>query len=372
MRKIRPLPDYSIFVAALFLTGLGIMILFSSSAVSAANLTGDSYYFFKRQLFWTVPALILFGAGLFIPYRFWKRIIFLIMGGTFFLILLTYVPIFNIEAYGASRWIKMGPISFQPSELGKLCAILYLSSLLAHKPLSRWEMKNWLIALLPIAVLLLLVYKQPDLGTAMIIGAIALALMFLAGLSPRIIGFFLIFASFFVLITSWLTPYKQRRLAAFLNPWADPNDTGYHIIQSLLALGSGGLWGEGLGQGKQKLYYLPTQHSDFIFAVLGEELGLIGTLLVVALFLFIAYRGLIIAKKVEDPLAKFIASGIVVYIALQAFLNIGVVTASLPTTGVPLPFISAGGTSLLVTFFSLGILLNISMSVNQKKEVPPS
>ncbi len=243
----RILPDYSILIAALFLTGLGLLILFSSSAVSASNLTGDSYYFFKRQLLWILPALALFGMGLLVPYSFWKKIIFLLMGVTILLLLLTYFPSLGVEAFGASRWLKIGPFSFQPSEFAKLCTILYLSSLLAHKPLMTWKLPDVLRAILPILFVLLLIYKQPDLGTAIIIGAITMALFYLAGLNPRIIGIFLLFSTLFVLITSWLTPYKQRRLTAFLNPWADPQDTGYHIIQSLLALGSGGLWGEGLG-----------------------------------------------------------------------------------------------------------------------------
>ncbi len=366
----RILPDYAILIAALFLTGLGLLILFSSSAVSASNLTGDSYYFFKRQLLWIIPAMILFGIGLIVPYTFWRKIIFLLVGVTILSLLLTYIPALGVEAYGASRWLKIGPFSFQPSEFAKLCIILYLSSLLAHKPLADWKLPDILRTIIPILLVLLLIYRQPDLGTTIIIGAITMVLFYLAGLNPRIIGIFLLSTSLFILVTSWLTPYKQRRLTAFLNPWADPQDTGYHIIQSLLALGSGGLWGEGLGQGKQKLFYLPTQHSDFIFAVLGEELGFVGTFLVMALFLFIAYRGFLIATKVQDPLAKYIATGIALYISFQAFLNMGVVSASLPTTGVPLPFISAGGTSLLVTFLALGILLNISLAIQPRDSSP--
>lgn len=269
----RILPDYAILIAALFLTGLGLLILFSSSAVSASNLTGDSYYFFKRQLLWIVPALILFGIGLFVPYTFWKKIIFLLVGVTILFLLLTYIPALGVEAYGASRWLKIGPFSFQPSEFAKLCIILYLSGLLAHKPLTDWKLPDILRTVIPVLLVLLLIYRQPDLGTTIIIGAITMVLFYLAGLNPRIIGIFLLSTSLFILVTSWLTPYKQRRLTAFLNPWADPQDTGYHIIQSLLALGSGGLWGKAWARGSRNYFICPPSIPTLSLPYWGKSLG---------------------------------------------------------------------------------------------------
>ena len=278
------------------------------------------------------------------------------------LLICVLVPPFSHAAGGAKRWLQLGPLSFQVSELAKFTLIVYLADFLSRKPLSTLQnfWKGFLPPALMLGVFLGLILLQPDLGTVIAIGLVAVILFYLG--RARMVFLLASFLAALPALTLLLfrVPYRRRRILAFLDPWDDPQGIGFQIIQSFIALGSGGLHGLGLGQSRQKLFYLPEAHTDFIFSIIGEELGLIGTLAICFLFFVFLVLGIRIAVKALDLFGCLLASGIVSMICLQAIINIGVVTGSLPTKGLPLPFISFGGSSLLINLVSIGVLLNIA------------
>ncbi len=347
-----------VFILAVF----GFFMVLSASAPSAEFRLSDGLFFFKKQVAWGALGFVamFLGAGIATERLRAASKVMIVLSAAF--LAATYIPHIGISKLGAARWLRLGPMSFQPSEFAKLGMVMYLADVLARKPEGPWTFKDLRQTVFPVLGLLGLVVFQPDLGTTLILAGIAFAMFLCAGMPLTWLlgggGTGLAYAAYHALHT----PYQRDRFLAFVNPWAHPKDIGFQLIQSLLAIGSGGIFGTGWGQGKQKLFYLPIQHTDFIFAVVGEELGLIGTILVVALFVVLAQRGFSIAQRARSPHAKLLATGITAGIVFQAFLNIAVVTASVPTTGVPLPFLSFGGTSLLVTLFSVGLLLGVSRS----------
>ena len=358
--KKRP-PDFVLFLTVLMLLSVGLVMVFSASEYVTMVRYGDSFYFFKRQLLWALFGL----AGMIFTMNFdyfkLKRWIGPIVGLGFVLMIMVLLPGIGMEVNGSRRWINLGFMAFSPAELVKICLIMFVAfglSRNAHK------LESFTHGLLPYLIFMGiaagLILLQPDLGTAVVLCGTICIMFFAAGAKLTHLGGIAGMGLAAVAAAIILEPYRMSRFLAFLDPEKDPQGTGYHIIQSLYALGSGGLFGMGLGQSKQKFLYLPENHTDFIFAILGEELGFIGASLVVLLFIMFVWRGLKIAVTSPDPFGSLLAAGITSGIALQALINMGVVTGSMPVTGVPLPLISYGGTSLLFTLMGIGIVLNIS------------
>ncbi|GAB6181888.1 putative lipid II flippase FtsW [Desulfotomaculum defluvii] len=358
--KKRP-PDFLLFLTVLMLLSVGLVMVFSSSEYVTMVRYGDSFYFFKRQLLWALLGLIVMFFMMHFDYYRLKRWIGPIVCLGFLLLLAVLLPGIGQVVNGSRRWINLGFMAFSPAELVKICLIMFVAFGLSKRG---EKIKNFKDGLLPYLIVMgvaaLMILMQPDLGTTIVLCGTIFIMFFAAGAKLSHLGGLMGLGGLGVCAAIYLEPYRMQRFLAFLDPEKDPQGTGYHIIQSLYALGSGGLFGMGLGQSKQKFLYLPENHTDFIFAILGEELGFIGASLVVLLFIMFVWRGLKIAVTSPDPFGSLLAAGITSGIALQAFINMGVVTGSMPVTGVPLPFISYGGTSLLFTLMGIGIILNIS------------
>ncbi len=355
-------PDTWLFAAVGILVGIGLVMIYSASNVTAYAQHLDGAYYVKRQFLW----LIVGGAAAYGAYRMdyllLRRFGPYIFAATLLGLLLAYVPHIGLRINGAHRWIGVGPLSLQPSEFAKLGLVVFFAAWLSGREprIDVTKFAGGLIpACIPLALATMLVFAEPDVGTASLIAMTGLVMLFAGG--ARIVH--MAVASLAVLPAAVLeimhNPASRARIFAFINPWRDPQNTGFHIIQSLYALGSGGLTGVGLGASSEKFYYLPEQYTDFIFSVLGEELGLIGALAVVALFLLLAFRAVRIALAAREPFGFLLAVGCAGMIVLQAFVNIGVVTSSWPVTGVPLPFISFGGSSLVVDLVAVALILNV-------------
>jgi len=351
---------FTVFALLVF----GLVMIASAGVVYSEGRFGDQYYFFKRQLlFGILPGLLACYVCQKIDYHYWKKIsvplFFIALVG----LVLVFVPGMGNKLYGASRWLQLGPLpSFQPSEMAKLAIIIYLAAWLEGRGSHR--VRDFFEGFLPfigiMALIGFLIIKQPDMGTLGVI-VMSMLIMFFSSGSRLSHLFWMVVAgisSLFILIK--IEPYRLNRLLIFMNPDLDPRGIGYHINQALLAVGSGGILGLGLGHSRQKFYYLPEPVGDSIFAVIGEELGLIGALALVILFLTFALRGFKIAKNSLDDFGKLLGIGITSWIIFQAFINISAIIAIIPLTGVPLPFISYGGTSIVFLLAGVGILLNIS------------
>ena len=359
----KPKEEKAFLGAVIALLVFGLVMISSAGIIYSTTRFGDSYWFFKHQLvFGVLPGLAAMWLMARIDYRIWKKFavpIFMLM---IVLLLLVFVPGVGSRVYGASRWLQLGPFSFQPSEMAKLSVILYVSAWLSSRT-SR-QVADFLEGLVPflgiVGVVGLLVLKQPDTGTFGVIALSAFAIFFVAGARFSHIAGILAGGVALLGLLVAMEPYRLNRLLAFLNPAGDPQGIGYQVTQALLAVGSGGFWGNGLGHSRQKFNYLPEPVTDSIFAVISEELGFVGAFLLVGLFVFIAMRGLRIAKNAPDEFGRYVAVGVTAWIVLQAFVNIGANVALIPLTGIPLPFVSYGGTSLLFLLASVGILLSIS------------
>lgn len=356
--------DKWLFASVLLLVVTGVVMVFSASAVMAGERFGSPYYFLWRQLGWALAGLAAMAAIMRVDYRRWKRpaVVFTLLGVTTLLL----VAVFFVDrSHNTHRWIRLGSfMSLQPSELAKPALILFLAFFLETRIRSIDDWRHTLLpAALPPALFATLIVKQPDLGTALVCLAITAAVLYIAGMRLRYFAYALIPIVPAVCYLVFFVPWRWARMMAFLFPNRDPQGAGFHINQSLIAVGTGGLSGVGLMEGKQKLFYLPEPHTDFIFANISEELGLVGAVLVAGLFLMFAWRGLRTVLRSQDPFARLLAGGIVAMIIVQAFFNISVVLALLPTKGIPLPFISYGGSSLFVMLASIGVLLNISQQV---------
>jgi cell division protein FtsW len=355
--------DKWIFGVTLVLVVIGLLMVFSSSAVMAQERYGSAYNFVSRQAVWALGGLVAMTMLMRIDYRRFNRpqVVFPAIGVTIVLLLAVFAM---RNSHGAHRWIGIGGLSFQPSELAKPTLVLFLAWWLQSRMHAIEDVKGTILpAALPSLLFILLIVKEPDLGTALVCAAVTALMLYLAGMNFKYLGYAALAASPVLYFLLFRVKFRRDRLLAFINPEADPLGKGFHITQSLIAVGTGGLRGLGYMEGRQKLFYLPEPHTDYIFANIAEEVGLIGALIVVALFVVLGYRGIRAAIRSTDPFARLLAFGITTAILIQAFFNISVVLALVPTKGITLPFVSYGGTSLFITLASVGVLLNITREI---------
>ncbi|MCK5912291.1 MAG: putative lipid II flippase FtsW [Desulfuromusa sp.] len=360
--------DTTLLLLTVCLTCIGVVMVYSSSAIMAADKFHDGFYFLKRQLVYAVIGFVLMAVATYFNYKNWRKLAVISLLGSIALLAMLFIPGFGVRVGGAMRWLRLPGLTVQPAELVKLTLVLYLAhSLTRKKEKVRSLLKGYLPYMIVLGVLLLMLLKQPDLGSAMIIAGVALAMLIVAGVRWRYLLPTILMTLPVVYFLIMQVDYRRRRIMAFLDPWDDPFDTGFQIIQSLVAFGKGGILGQGLGIGEQKLFYLPEAHTDFIFSVIGEELGLVGVLVVAGLFLMLILCGIRIALQCQDPFGRNLAFGLSFLLGLEAFVNLSVCMGLLPTKGLALPFVSYGGTSLVVSLIAVGILLNISNSLESSK-----
>jgi len=352
--------DRVLFIVTLLLVFVGLVMVFSASAVMAKEKYHSGYFFLLRQMGWAIAGFIAMMIGMRIDYKRLKHpaVVFSMLGLTTVMLISVF---FLDRAHNTHRWIHFAGFSFQPSELAKPVLILFLAFFLENRTRSMDDLRNTLIpAVIPTAVFVGLIVFQPDLGTAIACAAITGCILFVAGLRMRYLGYAFLASLLPLYFLIFHVAYRRDRILAFLDPYSDPQGRGFHIIQSLIAVSTGGLTGVGLMEGKEKLFYLPEPHTDFIFSVLGEELGLVGCLLVVLLFATLLWRGIRTALHTQDIFGRFLAVGITSMVVVQAFINISVVLGLMPTKGIPLPLISYGGSSLFITLACVGVLLNVT------------
>ncbi|MCJ7807052.1 MAG: putative lipid II flippase FtsW [Clostridia bacterium] len=353
--------DRILLLVTLLLLAFGLLMVFSASFVIAAESKGDPYYFLKRQALWIAIGV----AGMFciscFPYHKLKRLSVIILLLNFIFLGLIYSGFGSDLGVEARRWLVFGPIVVQPAEFSKLALIIFTAAYMSSRKLNFKKLANGsLIPLVLAMIVFFMIQSQPDLSTALIVLIGSLLVIFLAGVPIyQVAGLSLSLMPFLIYFTI-KQDYRVQRLLTFIDPWAEPSGSGYQIIQSLYALGPGHIFGSGLGRSQQKLFYLPEPQNDFIFAVIGEELGFIGTVTVLLFYLIFFWRGFQIAMKAPDLFGSLLAAGITFIIAAQVLINVAVVTGSLPVTGINLPLISAGGSSVFFTLLGIGILLNIS------------
>ncbi|MDA8205218.1 MAG: putative lipid II flippase FtsW [Thermaerobacter sp.] len=353
--------DYLLLFCVLGLLAIGTIVVFSASAAIAYHTTGTPYYYLERQIMWAVLGLIVLAVASrynYWHYQKWALPVFVV---SMVLLGAVLVPHIGITINGSRRWLGVGPLQVQPSELAKIGMIFLFARLFT---LNQDRLSSFWRGIAPhlaiATIIFALILLEPDLGTTLAIAGTFFVMLFVAGAKKRHLGALFLSGLPALGVIIAIAPYRLQRIIAFTNPWKHPLGEGFHTIQSLLALGSGGVLGLGLGYSRQALGYLPESYTDFVFAVLGEELGLIGTLTVVLLFLMLAWRGYRIAMRAPDLFSSLLATGFTTMIAIQAAVNMGVVTATLPVTGITLPFISYGGSSLVLSLAGVGVLLNIS------------
>ncbi len=365
-RELHPfLNDAAILFPVLILAGLGLIMIHSASASISFSEYGTPFHYVQRQfVFCALGLLVMFGMSS-IPYRILSPLAYLILITAFIFLAAVKVPGIGIKAGGAWRWLNIGGFSFQPSEFAKLALIIFLAYSLNKK---QEQINEFFVGFFPhlfiLGVFAILILSQPDLGSVVIMGAITWSMMFISGvrilhltsLSPLLVPL--------IYFQIYQVPYRMERIFAFRNAWEDPLNTGYQITHSLKAFGSGGLFGKGIGLGMQKLYYLPEPHTDFILSIIGEELGLVGVITILGLYGIILIRGVQIAKNADTLFGTFMAAGLSIALGLQVSINTGVTMGLLPTKGLPLPFLSYGGTSLLISMTGMGILMNIGSYKN--------
>ncbi|HQO38861.1 MAG TPA: putative lipid II flippase FtsW [Spirochaetota bacterium] len=352
-------PDLLLFVAVFALAGIGIAMSYSASAVMAYRIYGDSFFFLKKQVLWFIISLGALLAVQNIDYRNYAKYTKLMLLLSLIFLVMVLVPGIGTGAKGSPRWLVFGPMRIQPSEFVKLAVVIYLVKIYSADA-SESHVMRLLIPMIVLTTIFILVMMQPDFGTAIDLLFVSVFIMFVSGfplLYMILLGVISV-PMFYLLI--YQVSYRWDRIISYLDPWHDRYGLGYHVIQSFTAFKKGGLIGTGLGFGTQKIARLPEPHTDFIFAVIAEETGLAGTVSIALLFCFVFWRGVQIALEAPDDFGRLLALGLSLLIIVQAFINMGVVTGSLPTTGIPLPFISYGGSSLLSSMIAAGILLNIS------------
>ncbi|MDW7673621.1 MAG: stage V sporulation protein E [Bacillota bacterium] len=368
MKKGKNSPDFIVFIVTLVLLSVGLIMVFSSSiTTSYLRHGGDALHYVKRQGMWAgIGLLAMFSVMKMDLHRVRKLTGPALIGG-YLLLVLVLIPGIGTEIKGSSRWLGVGPLSFQPSEVMKLIMVFFMAhSLSRHQHTIKLFLKGLMPHLVILGLTSGLILLQPDLGTTIAIAGTTYIMFIAGGVKGTHLGGLALLGLVAIAGAIAIAPYRMERFTTFLNPWADPTDAGFQIIQSLYAIGSGGFAGLGLTNSKQKYFYLPEQHTDFIFAIIGEELGFIGTTMILALFLIFAWRGIKIALTAPDGFYCLLAVGITSMIVLQAIINIGVVTGSMPVTGITLPFISHGGSSLVWTLIGVGLLLNISKYTTTK------
>ncbi len=346
-------PDWLLIFLVLGLTIFGVIMVGNASVLEAYRDFGDKFYYFRLQAIWAFLGFLIFFFLSFFDYHRWEKFAITLMIFSLFFLIIVLIPGVGLKVLGARRWLSFGPINFQPAELTKLSFIIYLATFLSNKR------KLWPFLII-LGILLGLIMLEPDLGTAVILASTSLVVYFVSGgslLSLFLIGVVGILSGIALV---FLSPYRRERLTTFLNPAHDPLGASYHIRQILIAIGSGGWFGVGLGQSRQKYEYLPAVTTDSIFAVIAEELGFVGAVAILLIFLILLWRGMKIAKEAPDDFGKLLAVGITSWIGFQALVNLSAMVALVPLTGVPLPFISYGGSSLVLTLAGMGILANIA------------
>lgn len=363
--------DRWLLLITFLLIGFGSLMIYSSTSVVTPSMDKKDvtqFFYFKKHLF-----TMLLGFGfMFAVYRLRpdtiKKIALPLIVFSFLLLILVFVPGVGVSAGGAKRWIRLWPSTFQPSELVKLSMVIFLAK---YMSMPHYRTDSFVSFIKPIAVMAvfqIIFLKQPDFGATISLGILTLAMLFLSGTRLKYLLFLTVFAV--PLIVKLIKePYRWKRVTSFLNPWDDPQGSGFQLVQSFIALGSGGIKGVGLGESKQKLFFLPETHTDFIFSLVGEEIGFIGATMVILLFLILFIKGISITNKAKDSFVYYLSFGLSIMIALQALINFFVVTGMIPTKGLPLPFISYGGSSLLVNMAAVGILLNLSKGEDERKFV---
>ena len=358
--------DSSVLIlVTLGLVAFGLVMVYSATSASAALANGDPAYYLKRQAIYAVLGIALMVAASRLDFRVLRRVAPVLVVTS--LGLLLAVLVIGQSVNGARRWLTFGPAVFQPSELAKIALAVWAASYLTRRRPPQSLPELWRPVGLLTAVVCGLLLVEPDLGTAIAIVAMLAAMLLVAGTPTRTLGAGLGIASAVGLVAIWFEPYRRARLFSFLNPWQDAQGAGFQTVQAMIGLGSGGIFGVGLGQSVQKANYLPEAHTDMIFAIIGEELGLVGAAAVIAAYCAFAYFGLKIALGCKDPFGKRLAAGLTVLVCGQAAINLAAVMGLAPLTGIPLPFVSYGGSSLVVALASVGILLNIAGDAGAKK-----
>ena len=364
--------DFILCITVILLLALGIIMVLSASAPSALSITGNSYFYVKKQLIFAIVGIFVMLFLSKVDYRFYKKYYWQIYFISWIILLLVLVPGLGYSVKGATRWIKIGGSQFQPSELTKIGLIIFFAGYLSDHKDELYDLKKGFIK--PICFLVppigILFFVQNHLSVSLVICIITIVMMFIAGCRLKhfavvgIVGISLIIGIFGFMQISGAGEgnFRLDRISTYFDPWADAQGTGYQTVQSLYAIGSGGMFGLGLGNSKQKYLYIPEPHNDFIFSILAEELGFSGCIIVIILFAIFIWRGILIAMRATDMYGTLVAVGITTLVAVQAIINIAVVTATVPTTGMSLPFFSYGGTALLLLLANVGILLNISRS----------
>jgi cell division protein FtsW len=361
--------DYLLLGISLTLVIVGVIMVYSASAHLAARRFNNSFYFAQKQMAFALLGLLVMSIFRFIPYQYYQRWVYWLLGGTFLLLILVLIPGLGFRMGGASRWFRLGGISLQPAEFSKLVVAIFLSYYLTkHRDRIKTLIQGLVVPGAIVILLVGLILLEPDLGMAISLLMITGILLFVGGTRVRHlllavlplipIGYFLI----------WKVPYRKMRVLSYLDPWKDPLGSGFHLKHSFLAFGSGGFTGQGLGGSQQKLFYLPEPHTDFIFSIVGEEFGFLGVVFLATLYLVLVIKCLRLALKVKDLFGLYLTVGISIMIGFQAFINILVVMGLLPTKGLTLPFISYGGSSLLLNLICIGILMNISAQQQGEKE----
>jgi cell division protein FtsW len=364
--------DQTLQLTAFSLVALGMAMIFTSSALMAQSQYNDAYFFVKRQGIYVLLGLAVLFLGRSINYHHYKRWVYHILLLSLVSLILVFVPGIGGKVRGAARWLRLGPMTLQPSEFAKLALVLFTAYSLARK---QEKIKYFAIGFLPhmlvASLFIALILKEPDFGTSVTVGALVFIMLFVGG--TRLTHIFLTLSAA-IPLGIWMVlrdPKKFARIMSFMDPWKHGQDVGYQLKQALLAIGSGGLWGLGPGQSRAKLFYLPDCHTDFILAIFSEELGFLGVLLVLALFTIVICRGIRLSLKAPDSFGSYLALGLTLMIGLPALINMGVVSGILPTKGLSLPFLSYGGSGLLVNLLAVGILLNISSQVKFPMGAPP-
>jgi cell division protein FtsW len=361
--------DHILMISALLLLGLGLVMVFSASGVLASDKYHDPAFFLKKQFIYAVLGIALMLFVRRIPYHNYNRLVYVILFVSLLLLVLVLIPGIGVRIRSASRWIRFGPLVIQPSEFAKLAIIIFLAYSMARK---QEKIRYFSIGFLPhivvAGIFILLIEKEPDFGTAMALAGITFVMLFVGG--TRLTHIFLAILSASPLVVYVIIKNKMRleRVVTFIDPWKYAQESGYQLVHSLYAIGSGGFWGLGIGKSREKLFYLPDSHTDFIFSILSEELGFIGVITVLSLFAILIIRGLIISIRARDIFGAYLAMGLTTLIGLQAAINMAVVSGLMPTKGLSLPFLSYGGSSLLVNMIAIGILLNISSCSKQPGE----
>lgn len=368
---VAPAQDLVLYACTLGLVAFGVVMVYSASAIYATQKFGAATYFLKRDLLWSGLGLVAMAMAARTDYRAYRRWSYPLLIAT--VVMLGAVLVFGVRINGARRWFHLAGVSFQPAELAKLALVIYLATSLARKA---EKVRSFTIGFVPhmivCGLMMALLLKQPDLGTAVILGMATLLILFVAGAKISYILFAFLAAAPVVYQAIVGTPWRLKRMLAYLDPWQYRFDAGYQITESLISIGSGGTTGLGLGDGKQKLFFLPEAHTDYIMAIVGEELGLLGIAAIAAAFGVIVWRGARAALGARDAFGCYLGFGITAMFGLQAVVNLGVVLGALPAKGLPLPFVSYGGSTLVVDLIAMGILLNISRAAPEPGRESPS